>query len=228
MNPYLERYLPLVDFLAEVLGKDAEVVLHDTLDIDRSIVAIRNNHVSGRELGAPATNLVLRILRDGRSGDRDYLANYRGLSASGKALRSSTYFLRDEERRIVGLLCVNVDNDKLLQLRSFIDGLIQAPDPGSVDAPVERFSRTVENLSIDSIEAVIGEAGVSPERLSTDEKQDVVRRLDDEGVFLLKGTIAKVAARLRVSEATVYRYLNAVRRIDTREKNNDTRQSRGH
>jgi len=212
MNPYLQSFLPMVDFLAEVLGKDAEIVLHDVLDIDKSIVAIANSHISGRAVGSPATNLVLRILKDGKSDDRDFLANYRGLSASGKTLKSSSFFIRDDKRRVVGILCVNVDNEKFVQFRSYLDAIIQLPEKEDGEKPVERFSRTVENLSADSIENVIGEAGIAPERMSPEEKMDIVKRLSDEGVFLLKGSIGKVASRLKVSEATVYRYLNTVKK----------------
>ena len=67
MNPLLKPYLPLVDFLAVVLGKNTEIVLHDVLDIDKSIIAIGNNHISGRVVGSPATNLVLKILKDGNA-----------------------------------------------------------------------------------------------------------------------------------------------------------------
>jgi predicted transcriptional regulator YheO len=202
----------MVDFLAEVLGKDAEIVLHDVLDIDKSIVAIRNSHISGREVGSPATNLVLRILKDGKPDDRDFLSNYRGLSASGKALKSSTFFIRDEKRRVVGLLCVNVDNEKFVQFRSYLDAIIQLPEEADGERTVERFSRTVESLSSDSIENVIGEVGIAPERMSPEEKMDIVKRLSDEGVFLLKGSVGKVASRLKVSEATAYRYLNTVKK----------------
>ncbi len=212
MNPYLQSFLPMVDFLAEVLGKDAEIVLHDVLDIDKSIVAIANSHISGRDVGSPATNLVLKILKDGKSDDRDFLSNYRGLSASGKTLKSSTFFIRDDMRRVVGLLCVNVDNEKFVQFRSYLDSIIQIPDEADGEKTVERFSRTVENLSADSIENVIGEAGIAPERMSPEEKMEIVKRLSDEGVFLLKGSIGKVATRLKVSEATVYRYLNTVKK----------------
>ncbi len=43
MNPLLKPFFPLVDFLADVFGEDVEVVLHDVLDINKSVVAIRNN-----------------------------------------------------------------------------------------------------------------------------------------------------------------------------------------
>ena len=45
----LESYKVLVDFLADYLGENTEVVLHDLSDCQSSIVAIRNGDISGRE-----------------------------------------------------------------------------------------------------------------------------------------------------------------------------------
>lgn len=212
MNPSLKKYLPLVDFLAEVFGEDAEVVLHDVTDVDRSVVAIRNGHISGRCVGAPATNVVLKIMKDGTENAIDYLTNYQGLSANGKALRSSTYFLHDDDRHLIGILCVNIDTSRLEQFRDYLNSVVQIKHDLNSNERVERFSGTVEELAYASIETVINAAGVSPQRMSQDEKIEIVRQLNDDGVFLLKGAISRIAARLEVSEATIYRYLNCVKK----------------
>jgi len=212
VNPSLKKYLPLVDFLAEVLGEDTEVVLHDVTDVDRSVVAIRNGHISGRCVGAPATNVVLKIMKDGSENAIDYLTNYQGLSAGGKTLRSSTYFLHDDDRCLIGILCINIDASKLEQFRDYLNSVVKIRHEPSENERVEHFSSTVEELAYTSIETVINAAGVSPQRMSQDEKINIVRRLNDDGVFLLKGAISRIAARFDVSEATVYRYLNCVKK----------------
>jgi len=212
MNPLLAKYCPLVDFLAEVCGRDAEVVLIDVADMDHSVVAIRNGHVSGRSIGSPASSVALRVMKTGVQGDADYLVNYRGVSNDGKTLRSSTYFIRDEGRRIIGMLCVNVDTGREEQLRSLLEGIPKLSDAGTPDTAVERFKSSMEDIANDSIERAIREAGVPPSRLSQDEKVAIVKGLNDDGVFLLKGSIAYVAEKLCVSEATVYRYLNSVKK----------------
>jgi predicted transcriptional regulator YheO len=212
VNPSLKKYLPLVDFLAEVLGEDTEVVLHDVADVDSSVVAIRNGQISGRCVGAPATNVVLKIMKDGSENAIDYLTNYQGLSASGKTLRSSTYFLHDDDRCLIGILCINIDASKLEQFRDYLDSVVRIKHVPSENERVERLSSTVEELAYTSIETVINAAGVSPQRMSQDEKIDIVRRLNDDGVFLLKGAIFRIASKLEVSEATIYRYLNSVKK----------------
>jgi predicted transcriptional regulator YheO len=212
VNTALVKYLPLVDFLAEVLGGDAEVVLHDVEDVDRSVVAIRNGHISGRHVGSPATNVVLKIMKEGKGSKIDYLANYRGMSADGRTLRSSTFLLHDDERRLMGILCINIDTSKFERFRDYLDSFVRLQSEVSDNETVERFSSSVEELAFDSIETIVREAGVSPHRMSQDEKIMIVRKLNEGGIFLLKGAISRVAARLQVSEPTVYRYLNCVKK----------------
>ena len=64
MNETVRRFLPMVDFLEQILGKNSEIVLHDFSDPDHAIVDIRNGIVSGRKVGGPATDLALKIMHD--------------------------------------------------------------------------------------------------------------------------------------------------------------------
>ena len=210
INAYLKKYIPLVDFLAEVFGDDAEVVLQDVSDFNNSVISIRNNHISGRKLGAPATNLVLKVM-NGNFTDKNYVTNYRGVSAAGKVVRSSTYFIKDDKNVVVGMLCINIDIDKLVQLKNHLDGILKLPEE-IFEKTTERFSVSAEGLASDSIETILEESGISPERMSQEEKIEVVYKLDKNGVFLVKGSICKVASVLNVSNATIYRYLSKIRR----------------
>lgn len=210
INAYLKKYIPLVDFLAEVFGDDAEVVLQDVSDFNNSVISIRNNHISGRKLGAPATNLVLKVM-NGNFTDKNYVTNYRGVSAVGKVVRSSTYFIKDDKNVVVGMLCINIDIDKLVQLKNHLDGILKLPEE-IFEKTTERFSVSAEGLASDSIETILEESGISPERMSQEEKMEVVYKLDKNGVFLVKGSICKVASVLNVSNATIYRYLSKIRR----------------
>ena len=210
INAYLKKYIPLVDFLAEVFGDDAEVVLQDVSDFNNSVISIRNNHISGRKLGAPATNLVLKVM-NGNFTDKNYVTNYRGVSAVGKVVRSSTYFIKDDKNVVVGMLCINIDIDKLVQLKNHLDGILKLPEE-IFEKTTEKFSVSAEGLASDSIETILEESGISPERMSQEEKMEVVYKLDKNGVFLVKGSICKVASVLNVSNATIYRYLSKIRR----------------
>jgi len=218
-------YLPLMAFLAELLGPRTEVVLHDTSDLSRSIVALTNGHVSGRSVGGPATDLVLKVLQNHEHDDQDFLANYLAVSRAGGSFRSSTFFIRDADDGVVGMLCINIDDGPLTRARDLLTaitattGLVKGeprteePRPSRAAEPVaERLSATVDELAHDGIDRIIAARGVEPQRMTSEEKIATVRELERAGVFLLKGAVAQVASALHVSEPTVYRYHQAVRR----------------
>jgi predicted transcriptional regulator YheO len=222
-----EPYLPLMDFLAELLGPRTEVVLHDTSDLSRSIVALTNGHVSGRTVGGPATDLVLKVLQNHEHDDRDFLANYLAESRTGGTFRSSTFFIRDAGGDVVGMLCLNIDDEPLTRARDLLaaitatTGLVKGADRGGAGeaerppAPVaERLSTNVDELALDGVARIVAAQGVEPHRMTPDEKVAAVRELERAGVFLLKGAVAQVAEALHVSEPTVYRYVKQVRRGD--------------
>ena len=135
-------YLPLVDFLAEVLGPTAEVVLHDLRRKGHSMVAIRNGELTGRRAGdATATEAALRMARRAEERGEPYAANHFGQPAGDKILRSSTYFIRDEKRNVVGILGVNVDLTQLMAARQTVDrllGLVACPPSPSSGNPEGR------------------------------------------------------------------------------------------
>jgi predicted transcriptional regulator YheO len=99
----------------------------------------------------------------------------------------------------------------LIQFRDYLDTLINFPQEKKQKNPVEHLSKTVDKLAYDSIEEVIETYGVEPERMTQTEKVEIIEKLNEGGVFLLKGAVSKVATRLNVSEATVYRYLNGIK-----------------
>ena len=62
------------------------------------------------------------------------------------------------------------------------------------------------------IDKRLAEYPVEPKRLSMKERIQVSHDLNEDGLFLLKGGISALAERLEVSEPTVYRYLQRIRR----------------
>lgn len=131
-------YLPLVDFLAEALGPTAEIVLHDLRRKEHSMIAIRNGELTGRRAGdATATEFALRMARRAEERGKPYMANYFGQPAGEKILRSSTYFIRDEDRSVVGMLGINVDLTQLLATRQMVDRLLglAGADPAGFPLP---------------------------------------------------------------------------------------------
>ncbi|MDF2613354.1 MAG: YheO domain protein [Clostridia bacterium] len=206
-------YIQLVDFLGACFGENTEVVLHSFEDINHSVIAIHNGHISGRKIGAPLTRFALSKLKDKGKDGPPYYLNYLGKSANNISLRSNSFFILDKQGNPRGMLCVNTDVTKYQQAADLLQKLAFIPS----EKPEEKGNNTIEvfqSTSEDMIQGIINEvthsAGVAVERLTVDEKVEVVRRLNDEKFFLIKGAVSQVSDMLGVSEATVYRYLSNI------------------
>lgn len=212
----LKKFIPIVDFIAGITGPFCEVVLHDVSNVESSIVAIKNNHISGRQVGGPLTDLGLKLLKEKAYKEKDYLLNYPAKTKDGKVLRSSTFFIKDDDGNILGMLCVNIDLSGAHEAKKFLDDFIMGIEKNSVEQNTdkhvkempEHLTLSLEDLMHDLIQQTVAEVEVPPERMSPKEKMWVVHRLSEKGVFMLKGAVAEVAKCLKTSENTIYRYLN--------------------
>ena len=61
------------------------------------------------------------------------------------------------------------------------------------------------------MQSVERELGVGLTDMTREQKQIAVRRLDEQGAFLLRGAVDDIAQLLEVSRVTLYSYLNAIR-----------------
>jgi predicted transcriptional regulator YheO len=223
-----------VDFLGRVLGPDYEVALHEINENTQSIVAISNGHVSGRKVGAPVTDWALKMIKDKAYLNHDYILNYKGIAKSGKILRSSTFFIKNDQDKLVGMLCINFDNSRFLELSKKIMDLCNVnADPswkgnhllfsvsnslsGQSAGQVESFPDSISEIIEDVIKSSLSNSNIPVDRLTQAEKLHIVDLLNQKGIFLLKGAVSQTAKQLSCSEPTIYRYLNML----TSEKNND-------
>jgi len=225
---YVREFIPFVDFLADILGPSSEVVLNDLMDLNHSVMAIRNSHVSHRQVGDPATDLALRTMKAGKAEKREYLANYKGVSQGKHSLRSSTYFLRFDGE-IVGMICINTDDSALDDLQEQVLKVLtnykhlNSPtiyqskaalvDEAGHDAPVapEHLTTSITDLAREVTQTVCAKHGVSVEYLKQNEKLEIVRSLYHQGYFLLKDSVSEAAKIIKVSDPSVYRYLQTVK-----------------
>ena len=220
-NSKLQKYIPLVDFLAAVVGKNSEIVLHDLGNPDHSVIAIRNNHISNREVGAPATDLVLKILKESDKEERDFIANYIGIGKFNKALKSSTYFIR-EEGELIGMICVNTDEAVFDSLFSAMKKLQETfvkeeININNENIDSENLTRSIEEVAREAISDVLSTQNVSIDYLKQQDKLNIIEVLYLKGIFLLKGAVVEIAKALGMSEASVYRYVQIIKRQEQEE-----------
>lgn len=218
IKDYLKNFIPFVDFIAGVVGNNSEIVLHDLTNLDASVIAIRNNHITGRTVGAPATDFVLKILKENRNDTRDFILNYKGINKNSNIpLRSSSLFIR-YNGQLVGMLCVNTDATIFHQLEESIHKLFSMynhdESANHENHEEETFATSIEEMAELTIQAYTNERMVSVEYLKPEEKIDIMTTLWNQGFFLLKGAVAEIAKKLKISEPTVYRYLQGIKECE--------------
>ena len=215
----INSYILIAEFVAKCLGDNVEVVIHDfSAGFDQSVVAIFNGHVSGRQIGAPMTPTGLAFLQREEIMNRNYIANYDGTTIDGKPVRSSTFFIRNKKNKVIGTFCVNVDISQYLILSKTLEKLIYTEnvdeDPVA-DYPnfmKESFPRTLDEHIGMSVSVRIAQTGRTLSEFTASDNMAVIAELEKQGLFSIKGSVKAVAAALRISQPTAYRYLERIRR----------------
>ncbi|WP_203137101.1 helix-turn-helix transcriptional regulator [Microbacterium sp. JZ31] len=202
---------PVMRAIAAAVGSHCEVVLHDlsSRDLDHSIYAIVNGHVSGRSVGGPSTNLGFEVLRD-ESADHNAFG-YRGRTVDGRELVSSSVYYRDPAGRILAALCINVDLTPMQSALNAIAALAPAPQ-AEAEGPKEVVGPDIARVLDDMISEAIATVGKPTPDMGKSDRIEVLRLLDSRGAFHIKRAADRVSARLGVSRVTVYGYLDEVRR----------------
>ena len=161
----LKKYGLLVPFLGEVLGENCEIVLHDITNLESSIVAIANNQISGRKVGGPATDFVLKLMQLRRENKVNYITNYMAKSYNGHKLRCSSFFIHDDKKEPIGVLCINYDLNAYIEARDMLDKMffinaamkdLEAPvkSPDNILDIAEVIKNGVANKSEDADEKI--------------------------------------------------------------------------
>jgi predicted transcriptional regulator YheO len=212
LHPTLSAFIPFVKGLAETFGSNCEVIMHDFTDLQHSVIAIENGHVTGRSIGSPMMEASLKLYVNDKI-DEDNI-NYTGKSADGRVLKSSTMFIKDEKGKVLGCLCINFDITELVAVQKVMNDLMKVSGSDIGDKLVETNNQVVNIVSSvlkDIVNETIQSNGKPIIYLSKEEKVGIVDILDRKGAFLIKGAIDYVAEVLCVSRYTIYNYLDEIR-----------------
>lgn len=226
MNPKLRILIPVVRGLAKILGKDYEVNLHDVSIPERSLVLCENGYVTGRSEGGPMTDFGLLMLQSEEYQRREGVFNYLAKNNRGELIKCSCIFIRDENDKIIGFLCINYDLKKAVAAQELIEGLLRVEMSGAGVEPAEepgaRFPEPVRESFAQDIDEVVGDSLAQVKRrigkpfkyLTKPEKKEVVRELHDKGFFLLKGSVDILAAEMGNTKFTIYSYIREIQKKD--------------
>lgn len=210
LHQNLKAVRQTVEGLSQMLGCHYEVVLHDLSHVESSIVAIGGN-VTNRELGGPVTNYLLQILKK-YGDDAPNGINYKSVLPDGRTLRSSTIFIRDEENHIIGSLCINQDLTDYFVASKTIDDLLSFEKSVTEEEETEeQFSRDINEVMESMVKEELERVQKPVAYMQKEDKLALVERLEEKGIFDVKGAVEYVAERLGVTHFTIYNYLKEIR-----------------
>jgi len=197
-----EQLAPVGDVLARLLSPHAEVVLHDSAT-DR--IAAIWNPLSGRKVGEPS---LLGELDELSTTGRDAYGPYPKVLPDGRRLSSVSAVLRDEDGTAAFVLCVNVDRTAF-ETASRLLAAFAAPVSGQ---PRVLFEHDWTERLNELVAGYVQERGVPVERLSREDRVELLRRLDAAGVLSQRRSVPTVARALQVSRSALYQLLVEARK----------------
>ena len=203
---HLQFCFQLARGIAQQFGSNCEVVVHDldSNDVEHSIVAIENGHVSGRRVGDGPSRIVLEALRGDCARLEDRLA-YLTRSDDGKILKSSTIYIRDDDGRAIGVFAINYDITLMLAMEDALKGFTATQVP---EREPEHISRNVADLLDELIEQSVKLVGKPVPLMNKEDKVKAIQFLNDTGAFLITKSGDKVCKFFGISKDTLYSYID--------------------
>ena len=210
MRHTLDFLKQLAHGLAIQFGSSCEIAIHDlkTKDLEKSIVYIENGHVSNRQTGDGPSGIVLETLQSDPSTIHDKLS-YLTKTEDGRILKSSTFYIRDDDGSISYIFSLNYDITAFTAASTAIQSLVATKDklPDLTGDSPRQITHNVNELLDLLIEQAVAKVGKPVAMMNKDDKVAVVQYLDHAGAFLITKSGDKVSSYLGISKFTLYSYM---------------------
>ena len=210
MRHTLDFLKQLAHGLAIQFGSSCEIAIHDlkTKDLEKSIVYIENGHVSNRQTGDGPSGIVLETLQSDPSTIHDKLS-YLTKTEDGRILKSSTFYIRDDDGSISYIFSLNYDITAFTAASTAIQSLIATKDnlPDLTGDSPRQITHNVNELLDLLIEQAVAKVGKPVAMMNKDDKVAVVQYLDHAGAFLITKSGDKVSSYLGISKFTLFSYM---------------------
>ncbi|RTP06653.1 helix-turn-helix transcriptional regulator [Enterobacter hormaechei] len=215
-NSLINELSAVMEALSSVTGQHMEIVLHDLERPEASVLRIVNGHVSGRQIGSsllegPENDMgftgLLAQETSPEKTDPAVFTNYRTVGPQGKPLRSSTVLFRDESGKVTLSLCFNADYSEVDAAREALSRLM--PAQATV---AESGESGLEEKMHEIIRACIPPSGQLRVGSTKKDKVEIVRLMQEKGLFIVRGGVEMAARVLGVTRYTVYNYLDEIKK----------------
>lgn len=211
----LNSYKTIVYGLADYLGPESEVVLHSLENYESSAIIIAGENTK-RKVGAPITDLALNMLSRISVSEETNFLTYFTKSKSQTKMKSSTIAIYGENKRIIGLLCINYNLE--CKLDDFIKNFSYPEktdedvnlinfNPSEKSSMIENFTNSIEELIEEKVEKIKIKVDKNEEISNNNKNKEIIKILYEEGIFNIKDGVIRVAKKMNISKNTVYLHI---------------------
>ena len=204
---FLIRFL---EGLQKFLGENSEILIHDyRKGYDHTIVYALNPAVSGRAVGgSPKGGMITQLGKD-IDPMKDSIQTFSN-GPKDRFYKSFTTLIPDENGKIVGSVCVNLDVSDLLNAQRALGAFVQYPmthhaPTNDIDALATKNVDDILKYYMKQAELLVGKPmGL----MNKEEKVTAIQFLNDAGAFLITKSGDKVSKYFGISKFTLYSYID--------------------
>jgi len=198
-NTLLAQLDAIAEGLSATFAPFCEVVVHDLQNPEHAILSIRNN-LSGRQVGAPATELGLARIA---SPDLpNIIANYTNQFADGRPAKSTSIGIKNEQGDYVATLCLNIDMTLFRGMQSALEQFTHAEKSAVLESLEPNGSEAIRKY----IDQFAARLATTARALKTADRKALLQELREQGLLDMKKSMETVAQHIGVSRASVYLY----------------------
>jgi len=203
----LEHYIKSGEVIAEMFAPNLEVIIHDLQTPEHSIIAIFNNHITGRKIGDGTSDIGYKKLEDELP---DKIVNYNNQSPSGSDLKSSSLTIRNRDDEIIGSMGLNFDLSSFVNIKEFLEMFTETFTLDNLPKREEFFMWSVKDEIQQALNKYIASHHLQGKVLNRKDKLNVVFYMKKEGHINKKGAISILSEMLAITRPTLYKYIKEV------------------
>lgn len=216
MDKTLEKIIPIANMLAETLGKDCQIVIYDLTNKKGTVAHTVNDCMKNSELTRRLHPIVAQMMF-AQGDEEQYCCNYMFVTAEKRLIRSSVASIRDDAGELAGAFCINIDTGKDMNFVNWLmKSLTCVPELGTIPVSpkadvvaMEPSASHISKMTDALIDRIIGDRAEN--EMSREDKVSAVSVMEQNGLFLVKGAVEKVADKLGIAKVTVYSYLDEIK-----------------
>ena len=203
----LEHYIKAGEVIAEMFAPNLEVIIHDLQTPEHSIIAIFNNHITGRKIGDGTSDIGYKKLEDELP---DKIVNYNNQSPSGSDLKSSSLTIRNRDDEIIGSMGLNFDLSSFANIKEFFEMFTKTINLDDLPDQEQFFMWSVKDEIQQALNKYIASYDLQGKALNRKDKLNVVFYMKKEGHINKKGAISILSEMLAITRPTLYKYIKEV------------------